>query len=130
MAKHHNPEQEAFKHRDQVNDAKDETSERLSLEANAAQTSDKTAQKEKTESFTVADAGDTSIEQTLGTLLSSIAEKASRLPASMREELVANNSDLINPALLAVVKNPQQFTLGDRQDPDAVKAFLARVSKG
>ena len=124
MAKH-NPEQEAFKHRDQVNDGKlDETSERLSLEANAAQGNDKVSQ--KAEELKVTDGSD-SIEKTLAQLMTSIAEKAARLPQEMRDQLVSGNADFINPALLAVVKNPQDFKLGDEQDAQSVKAFLARV---
>ncbi len=124
MAKH-NPEQEAFKQRDQVNDGQqDDASQRLSLEANAAASNDKVSQ--KAEEFKVADGGD-SVEKALVGLLTSIAEKASRLPQEMRDQLVAGNADFINPALLAVVKNPQQFKLGDQQNPEAVTAFLARV---
>jgi hypothetical protein len=122
MAKH-NPEQEAFKHRDQVNDGKlDETSERLSLEANAVAGNDKI--QPKAENFKIEEG---SVEKALATLMAGIAEKAARLPQEMREQLVANNADFIRPELLAVVKNPHDFKLTDQQDPKAVMAFLARV---
>lgn len=126
MAKN-NPERDAFRQQgDKFNDSDSGdalASERLSREANAAG-NDKVSQ--KAEDFKVTDAND-SIEKTLAGLLSRIADKAAGLPADMREQLVAGNRGFIDDRLLAVVENPHQYKLGDQQDPQAVKNFLARV---
>lgn len=122
MAKH-NPEQDAFKHRDQVNDAKmEEASQRLSLEANTIPGNDRV--QPRAENFQIQDG---SVEQALAKLMAGIAEKAARLPQEMRDQLVASSADFIRPELLAVVKNPHEFKLADQQDRESVMAFLSRV---
>lgn len=125
MAKQ-NPEQEAFKHRDNVDDTQMDprTLEALQLEVYGKVGNDKTTKLESgTESVV-------SPEIALAKSLAGIAERAARLPDDLRRQVVANNEGFIDAALLSVVRNPYEFKLGDQQNPQEVLAFLAKVQNG
>ena len=104
-----------------------EAAQNMRMEAYAASSTDKTGNKvEKAEDFTISDSGD--VAQKLIDSVQRIASLSSRLPANMLDDLVASSNGVFDNRLLAVVKNPQNFQLGDSQKPEDVQAFLNKIT--
>lgn len=114
-----------MKNSDQVNERQEdqaqEAAQNLRMEAYAA--NDATAKVERTEDFKTGD-----VSQKLVDSLQRIASLSSRLPAEMLDDFVANSSGVFDSRLLAVVKNPQDFQLGDAQKPEDIQAFLKKIT--
>ena len=129
MAK--NPERDAFRQSDQLNDGKadkaDEASKRLSLEANALQAHDKVSP--KVEELKVTDGSD-SVANTLAAFeasLSRVGNLFATLPPDLQEQVLANNADHPHGTLL---KAAREFPLVDSdQNPQRIRALIAEMEK-